>query len=429
MTRRAWWLVGLNLLVPGSAQMLAGSRKLGRFGVSATFIFWALILIALALYFFARGFLITLLTNPIALTVVQIGLAAYALLWVVLTLDTLRLARLVRAFPGVRPFVGGLAVVALAVTAGGAAYGAHLAGVTRGAISAVFDSGDYAEPIDGRYNILLMGGDAGADRTGLRPDSLSVVSVDAETGSTTIIGIPRNFERATFSAGSPMFELYPNGYDCGDECLISYLYTVGEENPALYPDAVENGSSPGIEAMRDAVEGVTGLTLQYYVLIDMQGFADLVDALGGIEIDVPERLAYGPVTSKTPYGYFEAGPQRMNGEQALWYARSRFDGSDYARMLRQRQVQQALIAQVDPANVVTKFEAIAMAGSQVVKTDIPQVMLGYFVELAAKSQKLPPTTLELVPPEVDTLNPDFDVIHSLVAESLIVHDPSTPTAP
>jgi LCP family protein required for cell wall assembly len=424
MTARAWWLVALNLLIPGSAQMLAGSRRLGRFGVSATFVLWALALVVIAVYFIDRTILISLATNPIALTVGQVLLAAYAVLWIVLTLDVLRLVRLVRTKPVARPFVAGLAVVALVVTAGGAAYAANLAGITRDTINAVFQSGDFAEPVDGRYNVLLLGGDAGADREGLRPDSISVVSVDAETGSTTIIGLPRNFERATFSEGSPMFEPYPSGYDCGDECLLGYIYTEAQNRPELYPDAEANGSTPGVEAMKDAVEGITGLTMQYYVLVDMQGFLDLVDSLGGVDIEVPERLAYGPVTSSVPVGYFEAGPQRMTGEQALWYARSRFDGNDLQRMERQRQVQAAILTQMEPTNLVSKFQAVAEAGTRTMETDVPSVMLGYFVDLAAKSQQLPVNTLELVPESgVDTLFPDYPSIHQIVQGSLLSPEP------
>ncbi|MCW4385058.1 LCP family protein [Salinibacterium sp. SYSU T00001] len=419
MTVRGWWLVGLNLLIPGSAQLLAGNRRLGRFGVSATFVLWALAIIVLTVYLIDSGILLALGTNTIALTVAQVFLTAYAVLWLVLTLDALRLVRLVKASPSARPFIAGFAVVALVATAGSAAYGAYVTGVARDAIASVFQSGDFQEPVDGRYNIMLLGGDAGADRLGLRPDSISVVSVDAETGSTTIIGIPRNFERATFSEGSPMFQVYPNGYDCGDECLISYLYTVGEEHAELYPDAAENGSNAGIEAMRDAVEGVTGLTIQYYVLIDMEGFAQLIDALGGVEVEIPERLAYGPVTSSVPLGYFEPGVQRLDGYHALWYARSRFGSGDIDRMERQRQVQQAIIQQMDPGNVALKFQAVADAGVQVVSTDIPDVMLGHFIDLAAKSQQLPINTLELVDPQVDVLHPDYPSIHALVQSSLL----------
>lgn len=421
MTRRAWWLIGLNILIPGSAQLLAGNRRLGRFGVAATFVFWALALVAAVIFFAWPTFVFTLASNVIALTIVQVVLIAYVVLWVVLTLDTLRLVRLVRALPKARPLLAGLAVLALAATAGTTGYAAVLTGVTRTTLNELFSDGNYQEPVEGQYNILLLGGDAGPDRTGLRPDSISVVSIDAETGAATTIGIPRNFERAVFSEGSPLWGPFPNGYDCGDECLISYLYTYGEEHPELYPDAEANGSNAGIEATRDAVSGVTGLTLQYYVLVDMQGFAELVDALGGVTIDVPERTAIGPITAPDPLYYIEPGSQHMDGATALWYARSRFDSNDFERMERQRQVQEAILTQFEPANVLSKFQSIASAGTQVVSTDVPAVMLPRFVELASKARSLPITKLELVPGVVDTVFPDYAVIHALVDAA--VHPP------
>ena len=420
MTTRAWWLVGLNFVLPGSVQLLAGNRKLGRFGVVMTFILWMIAIASLLVYFLNRSILTTLATNVYALLAVEIVLVAYAVLWVILTLDTLRLVRLVRTGPVARPFIAMLTVVGLVASAGVAAYGANVADVARSTISSVFESGEYQEPVEGRYNILLLGGDAGPDRMGLRPDSISVASVDAETGATTLIGLPRNFERAVFSDGSPLYGEYPNGYDCGDECLLGYLYTEAENRPELYPDAEANGSQPGIEAMRDAVEGITGLQVQYYVLIDMQGFSNLIDALGGVTIEVAERTPIGPITSPTPYGYIEPGSQHMDGATALWYARSRFDSNDFERMERQRQVQAAILSQFEPANVLTRFQAVADAGAQVVKTDIPRVMLGLFTDLASKSRGLPLTTLEIVPPEFDNADPDYDFIRARVQESLVV---------
>ncbi|HEV7957461.1 MAG: LytR family transcriptional regulator [Microbacteriaceae bacterium] len=421
MAKRAWWLVGLNILIPGSAQLLAGNRRLGRFGVSTTFLLWVLVILAAILYLASPVVVYAVATNIIALTIVQILLVAYVVLWIVLTLDTLRLARIVRATPKARPFIAGLAIVALAATAGTAGYAAMLSGVTRTTLDELFSDGNYQEPIDGQYNILLLGGDAGPDRAGLRPDSISVVSIDAETGAATTIGVPRNFERARFSDGSPLWGPFPNGYDCGDECLISYLYTYATEHPELYPDAQANGSTPGIEATRDAVSGVTGLTLHYYVLIDMQGFAQLVDALGGVTIDVPERTAIGPITAPEPYYYIEPGSRKMDGETALWYGRSRFDSSDFDRMERQRQVQEAILTQFEPANVLGKFQDIASAGTQVVSTDVPTVMLPRFVDLVGKTRALPVTKVELVPGVVDTVYPDYAVIHALVSDA--VHPP------
>src|SRR5690554_2381866 len=157
MTARAWWLVALNVLIPGSAQLLAGNRKLGRFGVSATFVLWGLALVLMAVYLIDRGILISFGTSPVALTIAQVVLGAYAVIWVVLTFDVLRLVRLVKAAPGARPLIAAVMVLALVATAGTAAYGAHIAGVTRDTILSVFNSGEYAAPVDGRYNILLLG--------------------------------------------------------------------------------------------------------------------------------------------------------------------------------------------------------------------------------------------------------------------------------
>ena len=423
MTKRAWVLVLLNVVVPGSAQVLAGSRRLGRWGLASTLVFWAVAVVVIVLAFAFRSPLIEIATNVVALTIVQVFLAYYAVLWVVLTVDTLRLARIVRTAPSARGFLAGAMVLLMVVTVGPAAYGAYLAGVQHGLLNSLFTSrADAAPPVDGRYNIMLLGGDAGADRTGLRPDSISVASIDAETGATTIVGIPRNLYDAPFVAGSPLYGEYPDGYDCGDDCLVSFLYTYGEEHPDLYPDAESRGSNAGVEAMRDAVEGITGLTVQYYALIDMQGFVDLIDALGGIQVDVQQRIPIngGVDGNGQPInvdGWIEPGDQKLDGYHALWYARARHGTSDYDRMARQREVQQALLSQFQPATVLSKFQAVASAGVQTVDTDIPQGALAAFVDLAveAKSQQI--TSLELVPPTYDNVYPDYDAMRTAVAQA------------
>ncbi|MFT4029053.1 MAG: LCP family protein [Protaetiibacter sp.] len=424
MTKRAWWLIALNLLVPGSAQVLAGNRRLGRFGLGATLVLWGLAVIVVALAVFARGLLLSIATNTWVLAGAVALLLFYAVLWVVLTLDTLRLVRLVRVAPRARAVIAGFSVVALAAVSGTAAYGAVSATAGIDLLDTVFAEGPSQAPIDGRYNILLLGGDAGPDRDGMRPDSISVASVDAETGQVTLIGIPRNLEQVPFSEGSPLYQVLPDGYDCGSECLIDYLYTYGELDWAyLYPDAEANNSTPGIEAMRDAVEGVLGITIPYYVLIDMQGFADLIDAMGGIDITISERVAYGANedlegNSLPAAGYFEPGEYHMDGATALTYARTRYGTTDYERMQHQRQVQEAMLDQFQPATVLTHFVSIAAAGKQVVRTDIPKQMLSYFVQLAEKSRAQQVVSYDLVPPEVDPASPDYDAIHATIHELL-----------
>lgn len=434
MTRRAWWLVVLNILIPGSAQVLAGNRRLGRFGLGSTIVLWVIAAAAIVLYFAAQPLLLSIGTNLIVLFVAQVGLAFYVVLWVILTLDTLRLVRLVRTRPSARALIAGFAVIALVAVGGTAGYGVVVTGAARGLLGAVFGGTKMADPIDGRYNLLLLGGDAGKHRVGLRPDSISVVSIDAATGAATVIGIPRNLQHIQFVEDSPLYGPFPNGYDCGVDCLVSYLYTYGEEHPDLYPNAESEHSNPGIEAMRDAIGGVVGLQLQYYVLIDMEGFSDLIDALGGIDIDSTGRYPLGgeedvnhePINVD---GWIEPGEQHMDGHTALWYARARHGTTDYDRMKRQRQVQEAILTQFDPANILTKFEAVATAGAQVVKTDIPKEMLSGFVTLASKTRALEITKLELSPPEVNVIRPDLDAIHALVTKTLAESIPTSSPTP
>src|SRR5690606_34708293 len=124
MTKRAWWLVGLNLLVPGSAQVLAGNRRLGRFGLGATLVLWALVVVGGALGVFARW----LLLDVAVFTSVEGGAPALRLLFahvcIVLVLVARRLGRLVGDAPPARAVVARLSVAALAVDSGTAGIGA-----------------------------------------------------------------------------------------------------------------------------------------------------------------------------------------------------------------------------------------------------------------------------------------------------------------
>ncbi|SFS14028.1 transcriptional attenuator, LytR family [Agrococcus baldri] len=428
MQRRGWWLVIIGFLLPGSAQVLAGSKRLGRIGLVATLVLLVLLAIAGVMWFAARGALITIVGNSIGLLVIEVLLIAYAVLWLVLGLDTLRLARLRKVTGGARGAIAIVAVLATVVPAAFAGYGATLVDATRGLVGSIFDFARPAvEPIDGRYTFLLLGGDAGDDRVGLRADSMTAVTVNAETGAATMIGVPRNLRNAPFSEGSPMWGPWPDGFDCeSSDCLLNGTYTYGEAHPELYPDAVANGSSPGIEATRDAVEGVTGLELQFFVLVDMHGFADLVDALGGIDVEVAERVALG-VDGAEPFAYIEAGPQHLDGGHALWYARSRYQSNDYERMARQRQVQEAIVTQFTPQTLLTKYTQLAAAGQDMVETDIPQSMIGSLSELALQTRQMEITNLELVPEQgIDTGAPNFDAIHALVQQTLAEADALVP---
>ncbi|KFF59043.1 transcriptional regulator [Cryobacterium sp. MLB-32] len=426
MTKRAWWLVVLNVALPGSVQVLAGNRRLGRFGLGSTLTFVALATVTLIVYKVWPEIFLSIFTSNLGLWAAALVLTFYAVVWLMLTLDTLRLVRLVRAGPRARPAIALLTTAVMLVVCGTAGYGAYVATTASGFLSDVFVAGASEPPVNGRYNVLVLGGDAGADRDGLRPDSISVVSIDADTGQATMISLPRNLENVPFSAGSALGALYPKGYGAidgcdTDACILNSIYTEGEiKRPFLYPDAVAQGSSPGIEATKEAAQGITGLQIQYYVLIDMQGFSDLVDALGGVDIDVQSRVpVHKDETFTTVAFWFEPGMQHMDGYHALWFARSRHGTSDYDRMNRQRQLQEALLSQASPANVLTQFQGVAKAGKEVVKTDVPQGMLGYFVNLASKTKTLPVEGVALTPDNgVDPENPDYAQITALIDAAL-----------
>ena len=434
MTTRAWWLVVLNFVLPGSAQVLAGNRRLGRFGLGATLTLVAVAIIAGAVYLFWPEVLLTVFTSTIGLWVAAAVLAFYAVTWLVLTVNTLSLINLIKAAPGARPLIAAFSAALMVIVCGTAGYGAFVATSASGFLSSVFVAGPSQPPVDGRYNILLLGGDAGADRMGLRPDSISVVSIDATTGQATTISLPRNLENAPFSAGSSLGALYPEGYGSIDgcdvsACMLNSIFTEAElKRPEYYPNATAEGSSPGIQATLEAAQGITGLTIQYFVLIDMQGFSDLIDALGGVDITVSERLPIGGDEQlKEVEGWIEVGPQHMDGTTATWYARSRHTTSDYDRMGRQTQLQEALLAQFNPANVLTKFQGVATAGTEVIKTDVPQGMLGYFVNLASKTKELPVVSVPLIPENgVDPEDPDYAAIKAMIATALAPAPTATP---
>ncbi|QZY51152.1 LCP family protein [Leucobacter tenebrionis] len=449
MSKRARWLVVLGFLLPGSAQVLAGSRRLGRLGLIATFVLLAGGVVALLGLLVARVATLSFFTNDIVLLVVQILLFAYAVLWLVLGIDTLRLTRLVRVPRNWRAPVAILSVILTLVPVAGAGWAGSAVGAGRSLLSGLFQGAPAVEPVDGRYNILLLGTDAGADREGLRPDSISLVSVDAKTGQSAIIGLPRELAEVPFAEGSPMQQMHPYGFgvapnEFGDwggcaveRCILNGVYAEGELfYPELYPDAVSRGSSPGIEATKDAVTGATGLQVQFYVLVNMDAFESLIDALGGVTIEVPEPLPVGGRIDEYTgelvdvEWWIEPGVHTVDGYTALWFARSRYGsaGGDYARMERQRQLQAAILDQMNPSNVLLRFQEVASAGTQLVQTDIPDSMLGRFVDLASKAREHSPVNVELVPPAIDPEAPDYAAVQQLVAQGIAEASPPEESA-
>jgi LCP family protein required for cell wall assembly len=242
---------------------------------------------------------------------------------------------------------------------------------------------------------------------------MTLVSIDSETGRTVLFSLPRNLENVPFAPGSPAAKAMPGGWSCGDKCLLNGIYTWGQAHKEVFPGVAD----PGAEAMKEAVSGITGLTVNYYVLIDLLGFRRLIDAMDGIRVTVNQPVPIGGGTSKVS-GYIQPGTQRLDGYHALWFARSRHGASDYARMERQRCVMNAMVRQLDPTTVLRNFQGIAAASKDVMSTDVPASQLATFIELAtkAKSQKI--TSVQFVPPLVNPAYPDFTVVRARTAQAI-----------
>lgn len=423
-TRRAFTLLALTLLVPGSAQLVAGSRRLARRALAVTVTVWGLLLLLLVVGLINRGAILTMVTHPVISLVLIVVLIALALGWAVLFLNTLRLIRVPLLVQRMRPIVVLALVLSMVASSGSLAYAAYLIGVGRGAIGTIFGSGPSISPVDGRYNFMVMGGDAGADRVGRRPDSLSIISVDANTGRTALISIPRNLQNAQFPADSPMHKIYPDGYNCGDDCLINAINTeVNQKYKDLYPGV----DDPGAQATLEAASGTLGIKVQAYVVVDMAGFQQLIDAMGGIRIKAGGWVPMSGAslddsgTHALPVGWIAPGEQKLDGFHALWYGRSREFASDYDRVARQQCIEQAMINQLNPATLLSKFQDIAGAGTKVVESNISSAQLGSFVDLALKGKSQPTSRLVIGPPDFDAsfpTYPDFDAIHAKVQDIL-----------
>lgn len=413
--RRAITLSAMTLVMPGSAQIIAGNRTVGRIAIRV----WlgVLTLGALLLLFAmtSRSFLFELGTNGMVLTLGRWALIAGAIAWAALVLDAWRLGRPRELRRGQRLFSAGLNGVLCFLVAGVMFFAAHAVSVVDGFAGAVFASTTSSEPQDGRYNVLLLGSDAGDDREGMRPDSINVASIDADTGETVIIGLPRNLEDVPFPDGSVMDKEFPDGFDC-DGCYLNAVNTWAEENSELF-----DTKHPGIDATMGAVEETTGLKLNYYAMVNMDGFENLVDAVGGVTVNVRERTAIDGVGSPIS-GYIEPGEQHLSGHEALWYARSRALNDDWSRMGRQKCVMNAMVQQLSPRKVVMNMQEIADSGQSMLETSIPRQDLNVFMDLALKTREHPVSSVSLVPPEIDTGDPDYDKIRRMVDDGIAVSE-------
>ncbi len=175
-------------------------------------------------------------------------------------------------------------------------------------------------------NAVLVGIDTRENSDLLNTDSIIFLSYNYTTGEATMISIPRDFH--------VQVDKKTNWHQ-----RINYIYS--------YYEGAKTGS--GLESLVNSVEEVVGKEVQYYAMVDYKAFTEIIDTVGGIEVNVensftdymyPRGLGYKTVS-------FKAGPQIMDGAKALEYSRSRHssqnnEGTDYARARRQQKVITAL---------------------------------------------------------------------------------------
>jgi LCP family protein required for cell wall assembly len=225
-----------------------------------------------------------------------------------------------------------------------------------------------------RITIALLGGDAGPGRTGIRTDTIIVVSVDPATGQAAMFSIPRNQVQWPIPEGIPAYGVwsshtYPE--------ITNTIYAYGLAHPDLFPGGPNSGGN-AVEAILG--EGL-GLRIDYFAVVDLLGFVDLVDALGGIDIYVTKPV-HDP-QQWWPNGQvvdidIPVGQHHFDGLMALAYARARHQDDDYHRMDRQRCVLEAAAAQADAFTLLRHLSDLLPIIQANLHTDIP---VGRFPDL------------------------------------------------
>lgn len=261
--------------------------------------------------------------------------------------------------------------------------------------AAAFSGPEWAR--DGRLNVVLLGADEGPGRFSLRTDAIFLLSVDVATGRSAVFGFPRYMSNIPLPpASAANFEngRFPRFFNA--------LYVYGLDHGDKLPDNDERGL--GIVA--GAVQELAGVRVDHYAMVNLNGFVDLVNAMGGLWIDVPEpgiiddRYAHESGTRQMNLR-IDPGCQLLNGTKALAFSRSRHQDSDYARLGRQTVTLAALRRQFDPVSVLPRLpELFDIAGDNVYWTLTPNDA-ATIAQLASKVDADKLERVLFIPPEYD----------------------------
>jgi LCP family protein required for cell wall assembly len=416
---RALALTFVSAVVWGFAHLWMGRRKAGLFLLCLYWLMVAALVVAATAF---REHLTDWAVRPDLLTALMIGSLGLGLVWVTIVLRSYQITRPAGApmfrRTAANATVGALCV-ALCIPFGWAARSTH---VYRDTLTSIFQSGDDVKKVDThnpwagkpRVNILLLGGDAARNRVGVRTDSMTLASIDTRTGNTVLLSLPRNLENVPMPEGAARAR-FPRGFT-GDgpqtPGLLNEVYQYAEDHPGMVPGVRAKRRGPTL--ITATISEILGQTIDYYILVDMFGFADIIDAMGGVKIKIERPIPYGQEGD-----VIRPGHRRLGGREALWYGRSRNDSDDYTRMGRQKCLLRAIAQQANPQRVLTRFEKLASATRRAISTDIPRDLLPALISLSRKVKSgAEITSLQFVPPLISTGRPDFRRIRELTADAI-----------
>ncbi len=212
-------------------------------------------------------------------------------------------------------------------------------------------SAEEAWPDTDHINVLVLGVDTREAEGDQNADVIMIARVDFTTNEVRVVSIPRDLQ----------VEVPDHG-----PSKINGAYNIGmKEDP--------DNNVAGVMMMRDTIEYNFGVRIDEFVLVDFEGFEEVIDAVGGITINVPERIeddAYPTEDFGTTTLVIEAGRQNMDGETALAYARTRHQDSDDQRRERQMLVLRALLDKGQSLGSVTRVSQVINAAGDAVLTSI-----------------------------------------------------------
>jgi polyisoprenyl-teichoic acid--peptidoglycan teichoic acid transferase len=215
-----------------------------------------------------------------------------------------------------------------------------------------------------------------------------------------------------FPPGSAMANEFPKGFPDLANAIYPYVFT-HQDVAATY---ARGELQPEAIALASAISYSMNITIDDYVLVNMQGFLEIIDALGGVTLTLDEKIPMPGNVPGAKHPYPESvgpGEVTMDGTTALGFARSRSGDSDYGRMGRQRQLLTALASQVEGSDILLRFPNLTEIMRWTVRTSLSASEFSSLVDRLRSGASIQ-ESIGLVPPLVNTGNPNFADITNLL---------------